>query len=293
MNGTYGDPTKHEGGDEQDYNRLVSFRRHGVYPWTGVYVTLDDQIRVRLWSPTASTTINVSIRWQAPDGQIIPEFFAVTGQGSGSSPTTKTLNPAEGYLISLNVACPTGQRGSAFVVVDIFRGTGSQDVTQGAVLVSGYPGTVGSIGFPESVIASPLDGRGFMRAVVGGAPAAGAEVSDAVPAGREWILRSTCVLFTASAAAANRVPMLFIDDGGANIMARVQMGTAITASQAPRLTWAPGLQAGANAALNQTAGWVMECRMLPGWRIRTLTTALDAGDQYSAPVYMVEEFIDA
>jgi len=161
------------------------------------------------------------------------------------------------------------------------------------VLVSGYPGLVGRLGWPDGPILTPLDGRGSLRSIVGSAPAAGAELLDVVPAGRQWILRSTRVSLVTAVAVANREPSLVVDDGAGNIMAQVPIGTVIPASLTTALCWAPGATLSGLVGGDESAGWVMECRMLPGWRIRTITTAIQGADQYAAPGYMVEEFINA
>lgn len=111
-------------------------------------------------------------------------------------------------------------------------------------------------------------------------------------AGVDW--RHTCpgialrriialrALFTASAAAANRVPTLVLSDGSDDFAAS-GVATAITANQATAVSTfsgapAAGLQTGAFTIAAPTDGWLL----LPGWSLRAVTAALDAGDAWTA-----------
>lgn len=119
------------------------------------------------------------------------------------------------------------------------------------------------------------------------APAAGAEFSATVPGGDVWELRSVRFTLTTSAVAGNRVPQLLMDDGTTEFF-RTASATAIPASTIAQLSAFPGSADSAPGLL----------RILPfpdspapllwgGCRLRTLTTLIDAGDAYSAPVLLV------
>lgn len=129
---------------------------------------------------------------------------------------------------------------------------------------------------------------GVIRTVTGTNPAAGAEVSETVPAGKEWRLLSIAVALVTSATAATRRPHLLIDDG-----TTVSYRRASNATQAASLTQNYVFAGeGPEAAVRGT--WVADpLPSLPlgaGYRIRTSTESIQAGDDYGAPVLLVEEF---
>jgi len=286
--------TKHYPSDlgptSDDYNRLVHLRRWGVLPPSALYMELDDFLILKAISPTTAATVNLTLRQLLPNGDLVPQLIQLSVPAGTSTFTTKTIPGVEGWLLSASVETPGALRGQCFVTLEVLRGAGSGDIQLGHVLLQGYAGALGGLAFPQSPLITAVDGRGQMRAVIGGAPAAGAEISDTVPAGRQWILRAARTSLTTSAAVANRDPSLIVDDGAGNIMAQSVDSTLITATQTFALSWAAGF-AFVAGAVAISIPWVNECRLLPGWRIRTSTNLIQAGDQYAAPVYMVEELI--
>lgn len=282
-----------------DYNALVdsshdpiTFRRFRVQPPTVFYVTLDDVLELNVWTPNATSTVQVSLRMQTPEGVIVPRFEThVVTATTGTTPATKRYVNCEGFLLSASIFS-NAPRGQCFVMLRIRRGLGSQDVTAGDIIVQGYPGVSGGIAFPTSPNASPLDGRGLMRSVTVANPAAGAEFSQAVPAGVHWILRSVKAVLTSSAVAGNRVARLKIADGAANVLILSSANVNQAASLAFTFNWFNGAFPSA-AGPTVEVGIPGDLRLLPTWTIGTLTTLIDVGDQYSAIVLGVEEFIAA
>jgi hypothetical protein len=273
-----------------DAARQVTFKRFNVQPPGNEYVTLDDVLLLSIWSPTAISTVRLSVRVLSPDGQVDPRFETRNVQTIGAAPFQLELRNMEGFLLSASVTSPDAPRGQVFVTLEIVRGRGTADLTRGAILLAGYPDELRSVGYPESPARSSLDGRGLMRIVTGAVPAAGAEILDAVPAGRQWILRAARFQLTTAAAVANRVVGLAIDDGAGNIPAESTAGIIQVAALAREYSFAPGCT-GLNGTTIVSAPWVFESRLLPGWRILTRSQALQAADQYTAAVYLVEEFI--
>jgi hypothetical protein len=132
-------------------------------------------------------------------------------------------------------------------------------------------------------------GTGRIRTIVGTNPAAGVEITETVPAGKRWALRSLRVTLVTSGAVANRVPALFYDDGVSVFGSSVFNGS-MAATVTKILTWGMGMafvNPGGTSEVNLIAPLVL---LLPGGRIRTSTSALDAGDDYGAPIYEVEEW---
>jgi len=275
---------------DNENRRSHRFARQYVDPWTQAYVTQDDIILVRVWTPLLTSTVNVSLRYQGVNGEIRPEFFTQSIGATASSFATIKIQGSEGYLISATVECPGTIRGQCFISLELQRGQGSQDATFGQLLISGYPGSNQRIGYPQTPCYSPLDGRGAMKSNITGSPAAGADWSQAVPSGVNWILRSIGAQLVTSASVATRSVVLNIKDGGGNII--LQSAASIT--QAASLTFEYSFFNGAFSAAGPAAaqgGLPAEFRLLAGWTISVTTTNIQAGDQWSAIRQAVEEYV--
>lgn len=115
-------------------------------------------------------------------------------------------------------------------------------------------------------------------------PAAGAElVAFTVPAGQVWELQSLRFSLVADATVANRRVHLVFDDG-TNILAKVP----VLSAQAASLTWAYSFVREADNAAVQSLEVVTRLPRLvlpSGFRVRTVTENLQAGDNFSAGVY--------
>lgn len=275
-----------------DYNALVHFMRRHVQPPAPYYVTRDDVLVFSVWCPTTATTVNLSLRFQDPDGQVLPRFETIAAPTNSGAATVKVYNNAEGFLISASASTPGSPRGQCFVSLEIKRGQGASDNTLGDVLLQGYPGAIGAIAYPRSPIASALDGRGRMRAITVANPAAGADFALAVPAGLQWILRGVTASLATAIAVANRAADLVITDGASHVV----LSSAASFVQAASLTEAYSWFNGANqaaATFTNGGGLPAELRMLPTWTVGSSTAAIAAADQWSAIVVTVEEFINS
>lgn len=135
---------------------------------------------------------------------------------------------------------------------------------------------------------------GIYKHVVGTAPAAGAEILDVVPDG---VLRRVIAVrfaFTSDATAVNRRVTFLIDTGATGA---IVWRTSAAVDQAASLTYTYqvahlGITPGAlDASIDH---YVMPLPpgivVRPGFRFRTITTNLQAGDQFGAAVYYVEEW---
>lgn len=143
--------------------------------------------------------------------------------------------------------------------------------------------------------AAHVAGSGTMRLILGTQPGAGAEVSETVPAGKIWRVVAFLVSLVTNATVATRTAEFAIDDGSGNIFSWGQPQLAQSAS----LTFPYILAAGVNPAFPPSGvrqGNSVHVAtpglsyLLPGYRIRTVSTNLQAGDQYGQPKYQVEEW---
>ena len=130
----------------------------------------------------------------------------------------------------------------------------------------------------------------YLRVVPQAAPAAGSEFVVASGGGTYWRLISLRFILTTDANAANRIVTLLADDNSDAFWQNGISGAQVaTTAQAYSVTTGAN-NFGAGAAI-RPIGWPDAGLWLyPGWRLRSLTEAIQAGDQYSDIVALVEEF---
>lgn len=129
------------------------------------------------------------------------------------------------------------------------------------------------------------------KRILGANPAAGAEISEVVPAGKFWIPLSVWVELVQGITQTPQ-PVLVIDDGANQIFEALGSSAAQAASSTTKYTWSLDLplsgQVGATPNTRSTAP--LSPLILPaGYRIRTVTLGLGANSDYGAPVLYVAE----
>lgn len=271
-------------------SKVTDFAFKNVTPPSRVYIALNDLLVVAAASNFAAANVTVRGRLLRVDGQIIEIPVVVTGDGTRVL-VTKTLELAEGYLLSLtaqaNAALNPGQ--SLFVQCGIQRPSGS-GVQFFETLLAGYISGAQVLSYPEASWASPVPGQGALRSITGTLPGAGTEISEVVPAGARWRLVAFTFSLTTAVAVANRIVHVTLDDG-ALVYYNVVNDFTQVASTTQRYNAAPvggrWLNNDSDNMLPTPIGLVMPA----GHRIRTATTALQAADAYTAPQYLVEEFL--
>lgn len=276
--------------DQGDYNALEHFRRHKVGPPASLYVTLDDVILFQGWAALASTPVRLSIRMLNPNGEVKPSFYIINVAANGVTATLKSITNLEGFILSMSAEVLTGLAGAVWVNVVIQRGVGTGDATQGLNLLQGYPSLTDTLSWPQAPPVKSIDNRGLANVVAVANPAAGADYSIIVPAGVNWLVRSIRFQLVTAVAAGNRFVELRVDDGAGNIFADISGGTVQAASLTFLYTFAAGLPVSANNNVF-TNGLPAEMRLPGGFRIRTVTTAIQAADQFSGCALELETFI--
>ncbi|MGH9411301.1 MAG: hypothetical protein ACRD1V_17845, partial [Vicinamibacterales bacterium] len=112
-----------------------------------------------------------------------------------------------------------------------------------------------------------------------------------VPVGARWRVKAITAPLVTSSAVANRFPNLIVDDGAKTVF---QVGTdqAQTASTTTTYSIAEGIGLEGNSDNVVLGTLPVDLRLPAGFRLRSLTTALDAGDNWGAPQILVEEWIE-
>jgi hypothetical protein len=279
---------------QDDYSQLVDFRRRFISGPSLVYITVDDVFLLEFWQPRFTSNLTVTTRILTPGGIVIPQQFNIVSPGLtvGTTPGTKLMPGVEGYLISATVTSTATSRGQCFVRLTVQRGLGSGDSAHPMLMCQGYASQFEYVCWPNGRIEWPLEGRGAESVLTVSAPLAGQEISTTVPAGVNWIIRSISYTLATSAVVAARSSHLVIDDG-ANIIFEGANPATEAASLTYRYSWAAGVSNASDGATVLQGGLPFELRLRTGYRMRTVTSGLDAADQYSALAVLLEEFTAA
>lgn len=127
------------------------------------------------------------------------------------------------------------------------------------------------------------------KRVAGADPAANAEVTDAVPTGKYWLLYSVTVSLVQGITQTPQ-PTLILDDGTNVLFQAFGSSSAQNASVTAQYTWAPGLTTtGGGAGTVSTGALPYPMLLGPGFRIRTSTVGIGANTNYGVPSYYVAE----
>jgi len=282
------DPTFHPIGSAPE----VKFRFTQIDPTTILYVTRDDHFRLDVRNSDPVVSINIHARQLLPDGTIHRTFqtFAVT---SDRSINTFSFDLAEGFLLNLSIGVASNasaKYGKTFVAVRLIYGNVTISTTSG-VLIAGYLAGLTNLVWPISQPAYDAQGTGATRSITGTTPAAGATNSDTVPTAAKWRLHSYKVAFTASAAVANREVALVITDG-VNPLVTVTAAFTQVAGQAFGYQWSLGTQFLAPTVGTQRILPAPDMYLSAGFQLQTDCRNEQAGDQFSAAQFEVEEWIE-
>jgi hypothetical protein len=270
---------------------LAEFTRALVQPPSRVYLFRDDRLYIRSRNSLAGVVLNVRVRLLRPDGVISYSSFAHI-PAADRTVAFEPFNLAEGFLLSAVVFPSAGAplRGQTFVELGLLRGAGGQgDVVD--VLVKDYVAESEPIGFPGSPVVSAVAGAGARRVVAGADPAAGVEWSITVPTDARWRFIALRVLLVNDATVASRVPVFVFDDG-ANEFYNVAAQIALVASQTGSYSIGGGQGSAQSVGTSMTLPAPQDFYLGAGFRIRSNTSNLQAGDNWTAPQALIEEWLE-
>lgn len=269
----------------QSAPNLVSFDPKAVVPSQPIYLQRNDQIALFLFSSAVSPIVRINYRWLTPGGEIKEGEFDTPPIVNN---TFLTFPLYEGWLLSFGARVTSGFAIGSFVFMQVFvTRTNIQNIH--ALIWQGYIPNVTSTGWPGTPSKEITDGAGVIRSIIGTTPPAGADILESVPGQRRWTLITLNAVLTASATVANRSVLLVLDDG-ANLYYSSPSFLNQTAGQVQR--YVLGQQP---TTVAPVAGAIVLSVPVPislkiGFRIKTVTAGIQAGDQWSAPVYTVQEW---
>ena len=258
----------------------------------GVWIEHSDRLYVAAYSSVASLVITFSGYFRKMNGEII-EYAITVNPTSDRAVTEGNQHFGAGFLLSCVARLTSGNanRGQCYVRARVQRSTGSpllalQDI------VGGYVSDDFTPSFPYGKIEGPLEGQGMIRSITGTDPAAGAEISESVPAGARWILRGFVATLVTSGDVATRYVRWTLDDG-TTIFNKSESGGTQTATLT-RLYIANDMNFSTGTAPDIYVPWFIGgILMAAGYRLKTVTDNFQAADNWGAPQLSAEEWIEA
>lgn len=223
------------------------------------------------------------------DGEVVPFQETINSVPATRAGKTVRVSLAKGFLLSFTTTAPGAsvlQRGQCYATIDLERNGLAR-----ARLCDGYLTDNHKLGWPPKTTEHPTDGRGAVYNPAPASPAAGAEISITVPSNAVWNLESLDFTLVADSTVATRGPKLIIDDG-TNIFFSFSAAELATVTASGTQEYSIGKQGVSNgSAANALIEFYPWLRLGPGFRIRTVTSSLAAGDQYTINAMDVEELL--
>jgi len=254
----------------------------------------EDNLQITTIGSIADTVLVQGRFLDAPSSKILPFAFAVP-VGSNRVPTIALEALGTGYLLNITAIAASGaapQIGQIFVIIEIVRGLSGATILLGT-LVAGYLTSTQSIGWPGTPIDNTLTQfQGSGRIVLGTTPALGINILETIPtSARFQILAIGFQLFTSVVAANRRVFLAFVHSTFNYV--ELQAAADATANQVAHFTWGWNLPLASdvvNAIFSQPIP--ADSLMFAGDTFSTITNGLDPGDQFSAPRYLIREWME-
>jgi hypothetical protein len=258
---------------------------------SGIYVAGDEYLLVTSYNTLANATITVSGRMLGTGGRLTP-FEDRHVANSDRTAATSAIRLGEGWLQEITAIAGGGAPviGQTFARVDLVRGEGAARSIH-ATLLQGMLTATQRLAWPGSPLGTTLGAPGALRSLTGTNPAANTEISETVPTGARWRLVSFRAALVTDANAANREVALTFDDG-TNVYMEAHAGVNQAASLTRQYTASIGAVRGAAATGTGILIALPEVVLPAGHRIRTSTTNRQATDDWSAPQYLVEEWLE-
>lgn len=240
-------------------------------------------LRLRSQCDVAST--NLTIRGATKEG---PFTFAFV-TGANSTITSQNFNIPDVPIFAM-VIDNDGMlyQGDCYVTLDLMVND-----DQLYHLGSGLVYTQKKMSWPPVSNQDQRPGGGIMIRFLGTDPAANVEITQTVPSGEVWKVRSIAFTLVSDGNAANRFVTLTITDG-TNTILQISPAAVQTATQTVRYNFAPNLSARQNATtLIQEQPLPADLILPAGSVISTVTTARQATDNFGAPYLQVEKFFES
>jgi len=273
----------------QTISPKVSFQTDNVPPSQYVYFRDAEYLNLVTLTNLTGQQVVFRARFLTPQNEIKETTFTTPLLTAGILQLFQ-VPVAEGWLISLAVQCFTGNTPGNWVFAQILTGRSAlfQQLSLGLIW-QGYVPFGSANGWPGNPSKEPTDGPGRLRSITGSTPAPGVEISEIVGNQRRWNLLSLSATLTTNATVANRFPGFALDDG-TNSLWFIRSNTAQVAGSFQGYKAGPGSQFYNDTQNNTIIPFPSPSLLSSGFHIKSTTVGLQAGDQWSAPQYLVQEW---
>ena len=270
----------------------INLAKVGIHPDPNRYVHPNDRLYIAVWNSVSGLVARVRGVVLLKNGSQAEFNFRVSP--TSDRVVTESFNqiPA-GYLRSL-IVFPEGStlRGQTFVSISLTRDAENSN-NRNQLLIQNYLQSGNALGFPGSKIQDSTEGPGVIRVITGTDPAAGAEITEAVPTNARWKLLGIRPRFVTSATAANRFVRIQYQSGTPDLFT-TRAHDAQTASLNEFYVFAVNGEFA--AAIVTGIPWhnnfLPDIHLPAAADISTTTTGIEVDDNYGAPILIIEEWIE-
>jgi hypothetical protein len=255
--------------------------------------TGEDRLRLTVHNSLAGVRVSVHYRVHR-EGATTHASAEVHAPTSNRLASSREFLLGAGYLLNVTCFASAGSPrvGQTFVKLEVIRGEGAAAYVLGTILQD-YVTANQPIAWPGSPLRSSIEGGGVIRMINGTTPAVGVEFLEVCPTGARWQVLSIFSIFNSSATVVQRRVVLFVTNSGLTAGVYAQEGT-IGANDGKVMMWAPGLPAAAVASgYDQMCPIASELMLLAGDNFSSLCNNFQPGDWYTAPKYLVREWLEA
>lgn len=269
----------------------ISFQTVKVPPPAWLYVGPDDRLIIQVSNAAPNAVIYMSVRLMLPHGEVIPNYYQFTLPAAPGE-AMWTIPLPESFLLSVTfVSSSTVRSGACWLRCILMHGSGG-GASHAQGIAAGYLAYRSFLTWPYPRFQNPVEGPGRLRVIVGTDPAAGWQIMETVPAGARWRLLALTATLATSAVVIDRMVMLRLDDGVQTWWMSVPSFLHPAGFIAPY-----NFAIGVPARVSAPPGYIQDAlpdriTLAAGWRFRTDTVNMDAGDNWGAPVYYVEEWVE-
>lgn len=269
---------------------LVRFLSRGVQPPSQIYLKHTDTLQVQCASSQTGESVTFNYRLLRADGSLVKGQFVIQVPATRAVVTQKEPM-AEGFLLSLSCkAAVAVTRGETFARV--YLTSGALGANQPSYTLMGdYVTTQFAPAHPNGRVLAPNEGPGRIFSVSLGAFGLGVPAQFFVPTNARWLVKAIESVLVTSAAAGNRIPQLSLSVGGFSIavgFAEVNIPPSTNAIIFANPVRAVPVSSPTVVWLGLPDGVVM----LAGDNGQINPVGLLAGDQFTALVVTVEEWLD-
>lgn len=264
-----------------------------IVPRFDLYTTGEDHLRIMAVNSLAGVVLTIAGRsWDPLRRVILPITRTLTPTSDRT--TSQILIPlAAGFLLDMTVFASVGTpvTGQTYVMVQLVRGL-TANAPQLGMLASDYITSQQCVCWPGSQPKSSTEGEPYVRTIVGTQPAVGVEIAETVPTGARWELIAFSAFLTKSAILGG--PMQLRRANGANLAWQAICSHNHNAGAAITYVFAQGW----STVIAGPPGSGTSNSTIPNTSLLTagdvLRTSLinDAGDQWSAPILTVREWLE-